>query len=537
MDICFNDNNQQSRENDRYDDFLASIRSTFEKNISGNAPVFRTNARFDFDHFLMCLPYEARQHYNCNACRHFINHFGSLATVNEKGELIPVMWGEVPVFFSNAVKSIRFKMKSAKIIGVFKSDEKYLGTPQTGIWKHMAVPVFGDLSRKRNRLNTAHQEASDIDEEHRMLCDACSKYSIETVKTALQLLRSDSLYNGERVLGVAEWFYNILEEIEDKKKNRTNILWLRAATAPVGFCHIFASMIGTLLDDIQAGYRYEDVADRFASKMNPLRYQRPSAAPSAGNVAEAEKIVAKLGIEPSLRRRYARLEEVQAIWKPTAEKVAVSSGVFSGIKTKQKKGQTFADPGISENHHPVTMTFEKFRRTVLPTAKKIEYLIPNGTDHFSALVTAADPSAPPILQWDVEENRNPVNWYVYNGGSLPYTFNLRPGCMVQVDAVVLQPNMWQPGYDHVGKAVFFILNGAKDTNHTQCGSALFPSVLKSELHAVRSTIEAYSNNNQIEGYEQSTACGVRCQAGNDWKVNIRVTSDVGVTNYKLDRWD
>lgn len=34
--------------------------------------------------------------------------------------------------------------------------------------------------------------------------------------------------------------------------------------------------------------------------MNPLQYQRPQAAPSAGNVAQAERIVEKLGIANSL---------------------------------------------------------------------------------------------------------------------------------------------------------------------------------------------------------------------------------------------
>lgn len=53
-------------------------------------------------------------------------------------------------------------------------------------------------------------------------------------------------------------------------------------------------MIGTLLDDIASGMSFDSVSRRFAEKMHPLQYQRPQAAPSAGNIAQAEKIVEKL---------------------------------------------------------------------------------------------------------------------------------------------------------------------------------------------------------------------------------------------------
>jgi hypothetical protein len=63
-------------------------------------------------------------------------------------------------------------------------------------------------------------------------------------------------------------------------------------------------MIGTLLEDIEEGLDFGDVSRKFASKMHPLQYQRPQAAPSVGNIEESEKIVAKLSTgEPMGERK------------------------------------------------------------------------------------------------------------------------------------------------------------------------------------------------------------------------------------------
>ena len=40
------------------------------------------------------------------------------------------------------------------------------------------------------------------------------------------------------------------------------------------------------------------------------------------------------------------------------------------------------------------------------------------------------------------------------------------------------------------------------------GCALFPEIIRSELHGVRSVIEAYSKRNGISGYSDASACGI-----------------------------
>ena len=528
------------RENDGYGELLAGIRQEFDKSTKdGSTPLFTTNAGDLYGLLLDGIPEEARQHYNCNACRHFVNRYGGLVKIDEKtGKQAPVMWPEkAPAFFSEAVKKIRRKVSAATVTGVFITSERQLGTPVTGSWEHMAVKVPEPMVH-RKRLKNAFQEAAEKAEDYGLLASAIGKYRTETVETAVNLLRSESLYRSENVLGMAEWFLEVLQLVKEKldARNRStrNIIWYKAATAPVGFCHISSNVIGTLLDDIAAGYDFNTVSRKFAEKMNPLQYQRPQAAPSAGNVAQAERIVEKLGIANSLKRRYARLDEIQTIWRPMPAKKAggVSAGVFARVATKEQQRET---PNAMSGP-TVTITWEKFRRTVLGSARKIEFYVPGKEDCYTAILTAEDQEAPPIILWDTEENRNPFSWYVYSGGSAPSRWNLLPG-YVEVTGVTLQPNLWQPGYEHRGASVIFILKGAKDRDRRSTGLALFPEVLKSELHEVRSTIEAYSKSEKLGGADEASACGVRLQKGLNWNAQFRVTTDIGTTIYKLDRWD
>lgn len=522
------------RENDGYEEFLKSVSDEFLKQTkNGTRPMFTTDAAGLFDLFLDNLPQNARQHYTCNACRHFVTRFGGLVTIGEEtGAQHPVMWSTgVPQFFEKAVDAVRKKVKSARVTGVFVTSEHCLGIPVTGSWEHMSVQLPHEMVFS-DPIKTSYQRAAELREDRNMLRDAIRKYDLETVKTAVKLLRSEQLYRSEKVLGVAEWFLGVIQSTQGKRRNQ-NIIWAKVATAPIGFCHISSSMIGTLLDDIQSGMNFGEVSRRFAEKMNPTQYQRPQAAPTEGNVVQAEKLVKKLGIERSLRRRFARLDEVNLIWKPAPIGSNRRSGIFSGVATKTHRGRERFSDGAPE----VVMTWEKFRRTVLPRAKNIDFLVTGKSDSYAAILTAEDPYAPPILQWDSERQRNPFSWYVYSGGSYPHRWNLTPG-FVKVTGILLQPNMWYGNSEHNGKAVIFILDGAKDKNYRNAGIGLFPEILKSSLREVRATIEAYSQNETLGGFDSASACGIRCQSNSKWwDYTFRVTDSTGTTTYKLDRWD
>jgi len=532
---------------DGYNDFLEAVKQNFNDILESDAVLFQTDAMNLFADFLNALPAEARQHYTCRACGNFLNRYGNLVTIDEDGKVVSALWNEynVPQFFHKAVRTMRKRVELGLVTNVFLSETPKLGNEVTEGWHHLFVRLPRELVKNYSRLQTAEQAMAEKTEDFKMLKNALNDFDKQTVETALTLLRSESLYRSEKVLGVAEWFREVQKAVSKvrAKSAKDNIIWKAVSIAPPGFTHIRSSMIGTLLNDIRDGYSYEEVSNRFAEKMNPTKYQRPTASPRYGNIKRGNEIIEKLGLERSLVRRFARVEELETLWTPRVRaKQRPLGGAFGHLTSDddifapKKTNKPMQLPGETR------MTWEKFYEKVLPGAEKIEFLT-QGTGNYSAILTAEYEDAPPIIRWDSEERRNSFNWYVYSGGSSASNWKLYPNTYVKVTAVTLQPSAWyEPEkFANQNNSVFFILEGAKDSSKVSLygsgGNALFPEVLKSDLHEIRSTIEAYSRNEPVRGYEDASACGIRLQKGSTWNAKFRVTAN-GVTKlYTLDRWE
>lgn len=514
----------QSHEHD-YSALLTGVRSSFEKSGWG-VPIFRTDAEGLNDIYLDALPSE-RQTHNCSCCRRFIETYGGLVTVSEDGETTPVMWDPegVPEFYAAAFKKLFAKVKGARVTSIFLTKEATWGNPVTGNWSHMAVTPPPSMIY-RERAKTAGQTMAAGKENFRTVAAALADFKSPALDEALRLLKAEALARSDKFLGPVQW----LRTLQDRPKGRKgeNVLWRAIATAPEGYCHPRASVVGGLLEDIANGLPFTDIKARFDAKLGPLLYQRPQAAPTAGNIAAAEAMVAKLGLAPSLERRYARLDELQTIWTPAKPREAAKTGgVFGHIRPKDSGAVLPVDMPA------VTMTWDKFTRTILGGAEQLEIYVP-GRGRFIGLTTAANVDAPPILKWDRDDERNPVAWYVYHQGSNASQWGLSPG-WAKVNAVSPLPPLWgsKPS-PFLGEGFVLVIDGCADTR-TDSGNALFPECLRDDLHGIRSVVEAYSRTATLGGREQAAAgydirksaaeCVLRAFAGGAW------------TSYRIDRWD
>lgn len=513
-----------------YDEFLARVNARFLVNVEGGKrPLFTTDADGLWAAYLGSFPDDQRQYHNCHCCRTFIERFGGLVTIDECGATAPAIWHEddAPELYRPAVQALARLARRGKVTGVFLSSEKAWGQHETGPWHHLAVTPSGSMVFTR-ATQTAGQAMAEKREDFKTVMHALNEFTQPMIEQALTLLRTDALYRSEKVLGQAEWLYGLhVARAAAHGSARANAAWLAIGTAPAGFCHPRSSMIGTLLEDIAAGMDFGDVSRRFAAKMHPLQYQRPQAAPSAGAIAQAEKIMEQLGAAGSLARRFARLEEIEAIWRPTEKADAPNAGgVFGHLKPK---GAT-PEP-MSMRAPAITMTWEKFARTALMEAKQIDVMVPSH-GQFIGIMTAANADAPPILQWDSLERRNPFSLYVYHGGSHASNWGLTPGVWEPVAAISLRPTMWHGAeFSHHAKGAHLVLERAKDSRKPS--ACIFPETLKSEFHGIRSVIEAFSRNAQAEGAAEASANGLDMIGA-----HIRVTPATGpAAEYKIDRWD
>lgn len=518
-----------------YEALLPGVRVSFERAVEGQTKLFTTDADGLWDAYLGAFKSaKQRQVHNCHCCRRFIETYGGLVAIDETGKTTPVMWWDAertPGIYAEAFDEMNALVSSAKVTGVFLTKSKIWGNPQTGEWQHLSV-VPPDALVHRDRVLDPNQAAAAIRENVKTVSTALAEYGARVLDEALRLLEADTLTRSEKFVAPVRW----LRALHDlpKGRARNSLLWRAVALAPEGFCHIKASVLGPLLDDIVAGVPFAEIKAKHAAKLHPLRYQRPQAAPAAGNVKAAEALVEKLGLAASLERRFARFDELPvqfAIWVPLAPAAqAARDGVFRHLKTKQE------GPGVRPVDLPsMTMTWDKFARTVIPEAEQIEAMVP-AHGSFYALVTAAHADAPPILKWDHDEERNPVSWYTYHRGSPASQWGLAGGRLAKVRAITPFPSMWgSRPMPYLKPGAFLVLEGCADTRRGQ-GNALFPEMLKDDLHGIRSTVEAYSKSAELGGRSEASACGLGLQSDTA-RCELRALIRGAWNRYSIDRWD
>lgn len=406
-----------------FDHLSAAIQKHFAAIVKQDQPLFHTDAPDLFQAFLDGLPTELRQHYQCSCCRHFIHRFGDLVVVQEDGRLSSAVWPSpksVPAAFQRGLEEIRTRVERAQVTGVFLTSLPVLGVPITGEWPHLSLPVPADR-RYKNLITTAGQAAATKREEIRFLQRGLDEFPATIMGKALALIRTGNFYRSDKVEGMLHWLLGLHEMRSSTKEERlrNHRMWAAVAVAPVGFAHVKSGVLGTLFEDIAAGLSQDEIRERWATKMSPSSYMRAQVAPSAGNIAQAEKVISALKASGSLDRRYVRRAELDRfLWRApaqapsstrsTQEEKSTKPGIFSHIIAKGQDSQT---PTSGAKR----LTWNQFLQTVLPEATWIEAQIPASSDRFMAMVTAVNPEAPPILQWDNEEERNPVSWYYASG--------------------------------------------------------------------------------------------------------------------------
>ena len=400
-------------ENNGYEELIDNIKKTFASKLKDNVktPLFRASVSNLFDTFLQYLPDACKQEYTCRACKHFVDRFGGLVFIKEDGTTESAIWNveNIPGMFIEPITQMKEIVESAQVQDVFVSDYVDLGIYDTNGFHHFSAKL-PRVMINTSRVKNASQVSAEKAEDYGMLKRALEKYSIPQIDQALNLLKSGSLYRGSSYVAMCKWFKETKEKIVsiNDQPQHTNMIWKYAATAPNGFTHISGSMLGTLLDYIVDGDDFDTIKRKFETNMSAENYRRSQSAPTQRAVESAEKLIEKLGLADSLRRRYAKLDELpenEFIWKSKAEsKKEVKSGVFAGVQTK------VSDSNETKSVIPqVTMTWDKFRKTILPTADKLEVKV-DGTTHLMGMVTAAVPESENIMNWD-----NPFSWYYQSG--------------------------------------------------------------------------------------------------------------------------
>ncbi|PGH05338.1 hypothetical protein GX51_03059 [Blastomyces parvus] len=504
------------------------------------APIFHVNMKNSTIKinavFEYAFPPEYRQEFRCNTCAQFMNRYGDLCIVDDStGKLVPLFWSEdksLPVVFRAPVSAV-CKLFEDGTVGkeyrITSDKRRCLGFKEKGDFTHMAF----DIPFNRRVITPAvARTLLSTEAQREMLQRILEDYDMETVRKAAGMLLENRLPHADPHKGAIGWLLQVRKSHGDllcsqdaPETKRHNMQTHVAASAFIGcLSQLRSGPLSKVLQGVKDRQDFKELDRQWRVLCDPDTYLRPQAPPKAGNIVVAEKLFEELGLtkddmarkhlSPSdIPKEVYMFQDIQIKHKASKqEPEKKKEGIFADVIPRAVSKSNPNTDGDSDGlDPPKSISFSNFVRTVLPTAKEIEVKL-SEKEYLYFLITGY-PGSKPLMQWHTKENL--VSYFTFKNRVSTTKYNLHPGWN-QVSAVIPLPHLW----DAMPAAKTFPLlpDDAREFKHyhrkrglaylicidnieertSVTGLSLFPSMLKSEFHSVRATIEAYSNAGQIQ---------------------------------------
>lgn len=263
---CSTDHTAGNQHDVQYRRWVASISTHLADNY-GAGPLFTTNVGpYLWDWYINAFPPDRRAYHTCNACRQFIERYGSLVSINEDGRLVPAMWdiGRVPKEYKASVSAMvdilnghgyaDGKQLLCQVTGVFYSSDKVWGRPHSNGWYHLAVMPPSSLLYA-DKVSTPEQAMAAKAEDYRLLKRLLGKYTKPRANGQLspvkELLRLPSAALRDSTWQRLTWLDAVAANLLRRHAiQRDNLIWYAAATAPNDYCRMGAGAVGEILDSV-----------------------------------------------------------------------------------------------------------------------------------------------------------------------------------------------------------------------------------------------------------------------------------------------
>lgn len=391
--------------------FKERMQAHFLLLVAGQSKLFVTNVEKEviWDTYLMSFPEEERQQHNCNACRQFLRAFGNVVAIVDNK--VKSIWDfECDEPYQTVVKALDKLVTAAPVKDVYITFLKKIGTDfnhedcEDGsiiTWNHMFLQLPTSIVTRKTSFSEEAlmgQARSKKD----VLKRAFTELTVDAVQTVLELIAQNSLYRGQEFKSILDIFLiekhrfdNVPEDQQD------NYVWTESINISSAIASIRNSAIGTLLVDISQGRELDEAVSAYERIMAPSNYKRPTTLITKRMVEQAQETIAELGLENSLGRRYATMDDV-----------TVNNVLFVNREAK-KKLNVFDDLGVAITPKSLgkveEIGIEDFIKNVLPTATSIEAMMANEhTNNLMSLIAPTIKDSKPLFKWD-----NSFSW-AYN---------------------------------------------------------------------------------------------------------------------------
>lgn len=394
--------------------FRKAVQKQFDK-MAKEGTLYMSSVSKDevWDTYLSSFPegtnpiFRERTDHDCQCCKQFIRYVGRVLGKVD-GKLTSVWDIKVDNFYQDVADALKGVNLSSGISGVFLHNEREIGRLQTVeanengeiLWDHFYQVVPDSVYRKQGSGKEKGEAMTHRKVLERSLTEI-NDYAIETVE---ELIDQNSLYRGQEHKATVTTLKRLKRELS-QSDDKDLYLWDKAVELK-GVSAFRNTVIGTLLVDLSQGEDLEVAVKKFEDKVAPHNYKRSKALVTPRMKEQAKKKAKELGIEPSLVRRHATVEDISVNNVLFADKSVtpfMEDSVFDTIKPDTKKGkQDFSK--VKE------ISIDKFVKDVLPSADKVELYLENHMEkNLVTLLAPENPCAPNIFKWG-----NNFSWS-YNG--------------------------------------------------------------------------------------------------------------------------
>lgn len=352
--------------------------------------------------------YKERTEHDCNCCKQFIRNFGGTVFVN--GGKVDTIWNvKTGDFYEEVAREMHMYVSKKAIRNIYMHTESVVGgkpnvqlleNNDTIKWEHFNFKLPSELvNGDKSRI------LGDASSNYSVLKRSLEELTVGAGEIVVDLIDQNSLYRGEEHRSIVNKFLQLKSKYDKLKTRRQKELFLWEQSVKMKHAgRIKNTVIGTLLADLSDGVDLERAVKSFEDKVAPYNYKRPKALITKSMVKNAEKKVAELGIEDSLKRRFA-----------VAEDITINNVLFADRSAKKKMGvfDELMDGTVGRKpsmDKVEEVSVSDFVEKVLPKADTVEIMVENRHgSNFMSVIAPEDPDSKNILKWG-----NNFSW-TYNG--------------------------------------------------------------------------------------------------------------------------
>lgn len=352
--------------------------------------------------------YRVRTEHDGSYDKNFVRQLGGIITLTSNGP--KTIWSlkglEEP--YATVAAKLDALVKSRPFASLFRTKEaKYgyvstiekLDNGQTHRWYHFHADIANahrtaDVGTVVGNFNTTVS----------VFKRGLEELKPEALETVLELIADNALYRGaEFKTAVSDFLKFQTQYLGLTHLEQNHLLWM-SANSPVS--RLRNTAIGTLLTDLSEGKELDAAVRSFEQKVAPTNYKRPTAVISASMVKDAMAMIASLGLETALERRFAKLSDVSVnnvLWVNNESKALMKGGIEDLLL-----GAVVAKPSKTE---PTEISVDDFFKDILPKTTSLELLLKNqNVANLMSLTAPVHADVEKLFKWD-----NNFAWS-YKGG-------------------------------------------------------------------------------------------------------------------------